>query len=69
MTELFSNISDEVKRIAEFTWNVASAQSNPVIASKFLDGATNYLATVYNEEEMNFIRFYFNMKMETNKDE
>ena len=40
------------------------AQPNPIESAKFLDNVTNYYSHLYTEEEVEFLRFYFNMKME-----
>lgn len=64
MTELFENISDEVKEVARLGWNVALAQDSPIDASNFLNNLTNYYSDRYTEEEIAFLRFYFNMQLE-----
>lgn len=68
MTELFPNISDELKGIAETGWNIAINLNNPVKAAEFLDNLTNYYrAMMRSEEDIEFLQFYFNMKMEMMK--
>ena len=67
MTEIYSNIRNEVKEMGEFIWEIALAQQNPVFAAKFLDTATNYCRNLYTEEEIEFLRFYFNMRLEMMK--
>ena len=42
MTEIFTNISDDVKEKAEIMWKIALAQSNPVKAAKILNDFTEY---------------------------
>ena len=64
MTEIFQNISNAVKKVAETAWTVAMAQPNPVESAKFLNNVTNYYSHLYTEEEIEFLKFYFNMKME-----
>ena len=68
MTEIFDQIRDEVKNTAEFAWRVAMALKNPVESAKFLNNVTNYFKSSSTEEEIDFLRFYFNMKMEMMKE-
>lgn len=67
MTEIYANVRDDVKRVGEFAWKVALAQSNPIDAAKFLDNVTNYYRHYYTEEEIEFLQFYFHTKMEMMK--
>ena len=68
MQEIFENVSNEVKEIAEVAWRLAMAQKSPIEASNFLNNVTNYYDKLLNEEEIEFLRFYFNMKMEMIKE-
>ena len=68
MQEIFENISNNVKEIADVAWRLASAQKSPLEAAKFLDNVTNYYDKIMTEEEIEFLRFYFNMKMEMMKE-
>ena len=68
MTELFPNISKEVKETAEIAWRLAISQNNPASAAEFLNNITEYYSRTYSEEEIEFLRFYFNMKMEMMKE-
>lgn len=68
MQEIFNNISNEIKQIAEISWRLAVSQHNPINAAKFLDNVTNYYESMLTEEEIEFLRFYFNMKMEAIKE-
>ena len=68
MQEIFNNISDEVKEIAEVAWNLAMMQHDAIKAAKFLDTVINYYEKIMKEEEIEFLRFYFNMKMEMMKE-
>lgn len=68
MQEIFENISKNVKEIAEIAWRLAMSQSNPIEAAKFLNNVTNYYEQIMTEEEIEFLRFYFNMKMEAEKE-
>lgn len=67
MTEIFSNISDKVKRTAEFIWKVTLTYDNPLDAANFLHQMTEYYRKIYTDEEMDFLQFYFQMQMEMNK--
>ncbi len=64
MQEIFENVRDEVKKIADLSWQVALKQDTPAEAAKFLDAVTNFCKSSYTAEEVEFLRFYFNMKME-----
>ena len=65
MTEMFTNVRDDVKKIADLAWKVALAQNNPADAATFLDNVTNFYKHYYTEEEIEYLRFYFNVKMQT----
>ena len=66
MTEIFENISDDVKDKAEVIWQIAIAQPTALAAAEYLHGMTEYFKKRWTEEEVDFLRFYFNMKMEMN---
>ena len=68
MNEIFKNVRQEVKNVAEFAWKIALAQPDPAAAASFLDNVTNYFKHSYTEEEIEFLRFYFNMQMEMMKE-
>ena len=62
MIELWENINDKTKEYAEQAWTLAIAMLNPADAANFLNDITNnYIGT---QKEVDFLRFYFNMKME-----
>ena len=69
MQELFNNVRQEVKDTAESAWNLAIAQHGPVRAADFLDNVTNYYRNIYTDEEIEFLQFYFKMKVEMMKDD
>ena len=69
MEELYPNVREEVKEVAQVAWNLALMQRNPSKIAKFLHSVTEYYSRLYTEEEIEFLRFYFNMKMEMEKDE
>ena len=61
MIEIFENIPAEVKKQTELIVNFIFSYLEPEAGLKFLN---NYLTTCQNEEEEEFIRFYFNLRME-----
>ena len=65
MVEIFQDVPQEVKDIAETAWKVALLQKNPMEAAQFLDNVVKYFAaTSLEDEAVDFLRFYFNMRME-----
>lgn len=68
MTEIFQNVSDEAKEIAELSWRVANIQKNPLEAANFLANVTSYYSNILTEEEVEFLQFYFKMQMEMMKE-
>ena len=69
MTEIFANVRQEVKDLAEMSWEIALRQKTVADAAKFLNDVTNYYENLYTEEEVEFLQFYFHMKMEMMKNE
>ena len=67
MTEIYSDISDEVRKTAESAWKVAMTQDNPIEVAKFLNNVTEYYRHLFTEEEVDFLRFYFRTQMEMMK--
>ena len=63
MIELYPNIRDEVKEVAELAWSVALAQKNPMDAAQFLNTVVLFYEKQYTEEEVDFLQFYFDMKL------
>ena len=61
MTEIFVNIPEEVKEQTKLVVNFIFSQLNPEQGLKFIE---SYISSCQDEEEKNFIRFYFNMRME-----
>lgn len=64
MTEIFADISDDVRGKADIIWKIAIAQENPVVAAKFLNQITEYYRRRWTEEEIDFLQFYFQTQME-----
>lgn len=67
MIEIYPNISKTVKDIAETAWNITLAQRDPMQAADFLNNVTEYYRNVLSDEEIEFLQFYFQMKMEMMK--
>lgn len=61
MIEIFENIPQSVKNKAEFVFNMASYRKSAPSIVKILNDYTN---SCTNEEEKEFIRFYFNLRMQ-----
>jgi len=60
MKEIFANISTETKLGAELIFESALKAQNPKKMLKILNEYTNS----FSGEEQDFIRFYFNLRME-----
>lgn len=69
MTELYEDISDELRSIAQTAWDIAFAQKTPMEAAEFLNTVTNYYNNTLTEEEVEFLQFYFQLRMEMMKNE
>ena len=59
--EIFINIPEKVKKQAEFIFDMAMRQKNLLSATRMLN---NYTNTCFDEEEKDFVNFYFNVRME-----
>ena len=68
MTELFTNVSFDARLIAEMAWDIANVLKDPVEAAEFLSSVTEFYSNKLTEEEVDFLRFYFNMKLEMMKE-
>lgn len=64
MIELFTNIRQEVKEIAETSVDLALIQKDPKRAAVFLDSVVRYYTNFYTDEEINFLKTYFQIKLE-----
>ena len=70
MTEVFTDISPEIKQIAETSWKIAIGQNNPMDGAKFLDNIVRYYKALnYSEKDIDFLQFYFKMQMEMIKND
>ena len=63
MIELFNHIRPEVKQTAENAWNLTIAQHTPTKAAELLNTITEYYKLLWTEEEVEFLQFYFQMKI------
>ena len=61
MIEIFTNIPEEVKEQTKLIVNFIFSQLDPESGPKFIE---SYISSCQDEEEKEFIRFYFNMRME-----
>ena len=61
MIEIFENIPIEVKQQTELIANFVFTHLEPESGFKFIE---NYISSCQSEEEKEFIRFYFNLRME-----
>lgn len=59
--EIFANIPEEVKEQTKLIANFIFSHLNQEDALIFIN---NYISSCENEEEKEFIRFYFNMRIE-----
>ncbi len=61
MTEIFENIPDESKKRAAFMFDLAMQQPDILSAVNSLN---EYTETCQDEEEQEFVEFFFRMKLE-----
>ena len=61
MVEIYKDIPEEIRKQTELIANFIFSTLEPEAGLKFMK---SYIASCENEEEKEFIRFYFNMKME-----
>ena len=61
MTELFANVPQKVKDRAAAMFDIAMSQKDLVHSVATLK---EYLDTCYNEEEHQYVQFYFHMRLE-----
>ena len=67
MLEVFEHIRQEVKDTAEGAWNLTLAQHTPAEAANLLNTIVEYYSLIWTKEEVDFLRFYFQMRMEMMK--
>lgn len=68
MQEIFENVREEIKNHAEMAWQLATMLSTPIRAAEFLDNFISYYKNICTEEEIEFLQFYFHMKLEMMKE-
>ena len=56
MVEIFTNIPEEVKKQTELVANFIFSTLEPEAGLRFME---SYISSCENEEEKDFIRFYF----------
>lgn len=61
MIEIYKDIPEEARKQTELVANFIFSNFEPEAGLKFME---SYIASCENEEEKDFIRFYFNMRME-----
>ena len=61
MVEIYKDIPEEIRKQTELIANFIFSTLEPEAGLKFME---SYIASCENEEEKEFIRFYFNMRME-----
>ena len=66
MIELFSDISPRLKENAEFIFDMALRQKNLYETAKILQ---NFTQLIEDDNEREFVEFYFNMRMEQIKND
>ena len=69
MTEIFTDIDQNVKDMAEGAWVLVRSRKDPLEAAKLLNTVVEYAERALTEEEVEFLQFYFNMKLEMMKNE
>jgi hypothetical protein len=67
MTEIFTDISEDIKNYADFTWTLAMSKNSLDEAVEILNNFTNFYRTFGTPKEVEFLQFYFNMRMEMMK--
>lgn len=67
MTEIYANISEQVRELAKLAWKIAMMHTNPINSAKFLNTVTEYYRNILTDEEIEFLQFYFQTQMEMMK--
>ena len=62
MIELFTNIPEETKMGAELVFDAAISTNDLVKATRIL---TDYTNSITDTDVLEFVEFYFNMRMES----
>lgn len=66
MTEIYSDIPDEVKEGVEFIVNLALLKKNPIATVKMV---RDYANTLLSDYEREYVDFYFNLRLEQIRNE
>ena len=69
MVEIFRDINEITKEAAALIWELALTKRNPVEMADFLNEKTNEFRKIVTEQDIEFLQFYFKMKMEEMKNE
>lgn len=64
MVEIYEDIRQEVKDTAAAIWEMTIAQNTPTEAAKLLNTIVNYYKLIWTDKEVEFLQFYFKMRME-----
>ena len=64
MVEIYSDIKEEVRLFAQNAWRVSLTMNSPKESAEFLTNCLVLAEQEYTEEEINFIKFYFQTQME-----
>ena len=61
MVEIFPNVSEQVRQQAKFWVDLALQQKNLYTAARMV---SEYANSCFNDEEKDFVDFYFKMRLE-----
>ena len=61
MVEIYKDIPEEIRKQTELVANFIFSTLEPEAGLKFME---SYISSCQDEEEKEFVRFYFNMRME-----
>lgn len=61
MVEIYKDIPEEIRKQTELVANFIFSTLEPEVGLKFME---SYISSCQDEEEKEFVRFYFNMRME-----
>ena len=68
MIEIYTDIKPEVKQTAEMIWKLALTKKDAFQTADYLNTMIKYYESIYNEEEIEFLQFYFKTQMEMMKE-
>lgn len=66
MIEIYANIPENIRKQTKTVVDFALSLKNPMSTARFVN---QYVKTTLNEEEQDFIDFYFNMRLEQLKNQ